>query len=126
MKRKDYKSNFEYQVHKVLRSRVAYEPKRVPYVIRKNYTPDFIGTAPSGREVWFESKGYFRPGDIQKYKEIISQYPEVDFVFIFMNPNNRMPGSKVRKDGSRASMRSWADDNGYMWCTYKEANKYVR
>ena len=56
-----------------------YETLRIPYVVERNYNPDFI--LPSG--IIIEAKGYFKSADQRKHKLIKKQHPEKDIRFVF-------------------------------------------
>ena len=95
----------------------SYETHRVPYVIPKKYTPDF--TFEDAR-IHVEIKGWFRPGDRQKYVAIKEAMWESgwDFVFILQNPNK--PVSK----GAKSSMADWCDKQGITWFSEDDANGF--
>ncbi len=77
----------------------SYETKKVPYVIRSTYTPDFI----IGDNVWVEAKGYMDADERRKFQEIRKQYPLVDIRFVFSNWDTRC------SKGGKMTYRGWAE-----------------
>ena len=108
---KKYKSKLEIRVADVLGETWEYEPGRYEYTITKKYIPDFVRPNSCGYPEWIEVKGYFRPGDTQKYKAIREYYPDHRLIFVFDKPFN-----KVRK-GAKITMAQWAEKNGWEWTT---------
>lgn len=117
-----YRSKFEQSFAKKFTD-LAYEPTSIPYWSAHTYTPDFV--SPSGR-YWFELKGFFRRGEPKKYVDVsrqlhfdrpddINHVPKL--VFVFMNPDKKMPGARRRKDGTYYTMKDWADKHKFLWCT---------
>ena len=103
-----FRSKFEENVAKVLRG-FEYEPFTIPYVIHRNYRPDFVHAA-SGTVV--ECKGFFREGDTKKYTSVRDSLPEgQQLVFVLMHPNK-----KIRR-GAKMTMAEWCDKEGIMWYT---------
>ena len=84
----------------------TYEAYNIPYFIEHKYTPDF-----SVGDILVEVKGWFRPGDRQKYKSIRAQLLEIgsDLVFVLQKPN-----SKVQK-GAKLTMGGWCEKEGIPW-----------
>ena len=118
-----YRNKFEAQIAEVLGDLCSYESKQIPYIVNRMYIPDFIGMR--GKfEILVEAKGYFRVGDIQKYKAIRDSLPKKkQLVFLLYNPYK-----KVRK-GSKMTMGQWCDKEGFAHFTVKttkELLKYVR
>ena len=86
-KKSAFRSTFEEDVSKILKG-FDYEPFTVPYVIERNYRPDFVHNA-SGTLV--ECKGYFRDGDTKKYTSIRDSLPTgQQLVFVLMQPNKKI------------------------------------
>lgn len=101
-----FRSKFEENVSKVLKG-FEYEPFTIPYVIHRNYRPDFVHAA-SGTVV--ECKGFFREGDTKKYTSVRDSLPKGQrLVFVLMHPNK-----KIRK-GATMTMAEWCDKEGIMW-----------
>tara|TARA_B100001167_G_C16722107_1_gene281698 strand:- start:449 stop:814 length:366 start_codon:yes stop_codon:yes gene_type:complete len=106
-----YRNKFEAQAAEVLKDLCGYETKKIPYTIHRNYIPDFVGM--KGKfEILIEAKGFFRVGDVQKYKAIRDSLPKKkQLVFLLYNPNK-----KLRK-GSKMNMAEWCDKEGLKWYT---------
>ena len=103
-----FRSKFEENVAKVLRG-FEYEPITIPYVINRNYRPDFVHAA-TGTVV--ECKGFFREGDTKKYTSVRDSLPKgQQLVFVLMHPNK-----KIRK-GATMTMAEWCDKEGIVWYT---------
>ena len=111
-----FRSKFEENVAKVLRG-FEYEPVTIPYVINRNYRPDFVHAA-TGTVV--ECKGFFREGDTKKYTSVRDSLPEgQQLVFVLMHPNK-----KIRK-GARMTMAEWCDKEGIMWYTIDTVQELI-
>ena len=106
-----YRNKFEAQIAEVLGDLCSYESKQIPYIVNRMYIPDFIGM--KGKfEILVEAKGYFRVGDIQKYKAIRDSLPKKkQLVFLLYNPDK-----KVRK-GSKMNMAEWCEQENMKWYT---------
>lgn len=94
-----------------------YESFVVDYTLARTYTPDFTF---EHEGVQVEIKGWFRPGDRQKYLAINESLIADDwtFVFIFQNPNK--PVGK----GAKSTMADWADRNGIPWFAADDASGF--
>ena len=118
-KKSTFRSTFEEDVAKILKE-FNYEPFTVPYIISRNYRPDFVD--PSGLYL-IECKGYFRDGDTKKYTSIRDSLPEgQELIFVLMQPNK-----KIRK-GAKMTMSQWCDKEGILWYnieTLQELISYV-
>ncbi len=110
---KGYDSWFEYDLHKKMKE-CHYHNYEVVYVQYRRYEPDF-----RYKNIMIEAKGRFRTRDeARKYLDIRnSLLPPEELVFIFMNPNTAMPGTRKRADGSRLSMAEWAEKHGFLYYT---------
>ena len=86
----------------------SYEPTQLPYVVVKNYTPDFVY-----QDVVVECKGYFRVGDVAKYLSINEECKRrgLRFVMVLYSPKK-----KVRK-GAKLTMSEWCDKHDIPWFT---------
>jgi hypothetical protein len=104
MEKPKYRSAFEEKVANVLPPWYEYEAHRFNYTVKRQYVPDFTDD-----DIWIEVKGFFRAGDVAKYKAIRHDHPEKRLMFVFSNPNK-----KVRK-GAKMSMAQWAEKNGWEW-----------
>lgn len=109
-----YKNSFEKDIHQVL-SKATYEDKeaKVSYTTESIYNPDF--TFPDIRWLLVEAKGRFIGGskEAAKYVWVKRCHPELEIVFIFQNPDTRMPNARRRTDGSYMTMGEWAAKNGF-------------
>ena len=96
-----------------------FEPFDIPYIVERNYKPDFV----KGKFI-IECKGFFRSGDTQKYKAI-KKCTEGDYELIFVLSD---PYKKVRK-GSKMNMGEWCEKEGIKHFTLfevKQLEKYIR
>ena len=99
-----YRNKFEETAGLLLKSYCKYESEKVPYVIHKNYIPDFVGRNNKNKiDILVEAKGYFRVGDTQKYKAI----------------RDSLPNKKLRK-GSKMNMSEWCEKEGFKWYTLED------
>ena len=102
------RSGFETRVSGALEgSGFLYEPFKVPYVTSGTYTPDW-----AMGDVLVEAKGWFRPGDIKKYKAIndsIVAQGLYELVFLLQYPNK-----PVRK-GAQLTMAGWCNKHKISW-----------
>ena len=111
-----FRSKFEENVSKVLKG-FEYEPFTIPYVIHRNYRPDFVHAA-TGTVV--ECKGFFREGDTKKYISVRDSLPKGQrLVFVLMHPNK-----KIRK-GATMTMAEWCDKEGIMWYTIDTVQELI-
>jgi hypothetical protein len=106
-----YRSRFENRCGDLLEpAGFEYEPFRVPYKVDHKYTPDFTFTNKAGHTVMVEAKGYFRPGDTQKYKAIKKcLYPEYELVFLLQSPTKQV------RSGGKITMAGWCNKEGIPW-----------
>ncbi len=103
-----YKSKLEEQIAKQLGDAWAYEDGSLQYHIPKSYKPDFVN---ADKTVFVEVKGWFRPGDTLKYKNVASKCRSVGIEFIMVL---QTPTKKVRKE-SQTTMSEWCDKNNIKW-----------
>ena len=85
-----------------------YEGVSFPYTIQHLYTPDFI--LPNG--VILETKGYWRPEDRRKVKQVITENPEIDLRMVFQDPYK-----KISKK-SKTTYSKWCQRYGIRWCAF--------
>ena len=106
-----YRSKFEGRCGALLEPHgFAYEPFRVHYEVKHKYTPDFVYTDKNSHEVLVEAKGYFRPGDTQKYKAIKRCLgPNQELVFLLQSPTKQV------RSGGRITMAGWCNKEGINW-----------
>ncbi len=109
-----YRSKLEKRIHEA-NPHLLYEPKdcKITYSIPHSYQVDFVD--PDEPNIYYEAKGYFRPGEGRKYKMIQKCNPDIEIVFIFQQPLNKMSGARVRKDGTTLTMAEWAEKGGFRW-----------
>ncbi len=116
---KGYDSWLEWDLAQQLKG-CEYHPCAVAYVQHKHYHPDFTYKA-NGITYYIEAKGRFREKpEARKYVDVKKALkPEEELVFVFQNPDNRMPDAKRRKDGSFYCMSDWAERHDFKWYTPK-------
>ncbi len=99
-----YRSGLEMKVAEELKLAKAvyqYEPKdgKIEYVIPEThhkYTPDFVITNPSGKQLIVETKGIWDHADRTKHLLIRQQHPDLDIRFVFTRSKARIrKGSKT-------------------------------
>ena len=114
----NYRSKLEAMVHSIIGKEWLYEPFKVPYTTHRQYSPDFVYNVNEYYQILVEVKGYFRPGDRQKYKairdtlagpEAASLFVEQELVFFLSSPFK-----KVSK-GAMLSMSQWCEKEGFKW-----------
>lgn len=87
-----------------------YEPEAFQWIPPKQkYTPDFKVQRPDGTFFFIEYKGYLRPTDRTKMREIRKQYPDLDIRIVFMNARKKL------YKGSPSTYGDWATRHGYEW-----------
>ena len=120
---KGYDSWFEYDLHSKFK-RCEYHVNKLTYTQVKTYEPDFVYYS-GDYTIYIEAKGRFREKpEARKYVDVKKALkPEEELVFVFQNPNNRMPAATKRKDGSYYCMSDWAERNGFDWYTPKTLPK---
>jgi len=87
---------------------VEYETEKIPYVIQRNYIPDFIITLSNGHKIYVEAKGYFAPADRAKLKAVKKANPDMDLRIVFSKDN------KLSKK-SKTTYSQWAEKNNIPW-----------
>lgn len=85
-----------------------YESTQVPYIIRHNYTPDFV--LPNG--VYLETKGYWEASDRRKIKAVKIQNPDLDIRMVFQSPYNKISKS------SKTTYAKWCDRHDIPWTSF--------
>lgn len=89
-----------------------YEDEKIRYLKpakNSTYTPDFIITTKSGKEIIIETKGRFLTADRQKHLLLQDQHPELDIRFVFSNSN-----TKISK-GSKTTYAMWCESKGFLY-----------
>lgn len=108
-RRSNFRSGFEEKVARQLSSlgvAFSYETQKLPYVLEKQYTPDFI--LPNG--IFIEAKGYWEPSDRTKHLAVRVSNPEADIRFCFQNSNLTL------NKKSKTTYADWCDKNNFLWC----------
>ena len=96
-----YRSGLEEDVADSLRARdvsFTFEEMKLTWhkpATKHTYTPDFVITTASGKQIIIETKGRWLAPDRQKMKHVVEQHPDLDIRMVFTNPNARL--SKVSK-----------------------------
>ena len=106
-----YRSKLEENVADLLKElgvSYEYESTKVPYVIRHNYTPDFV--LASG--IFLETKGYWDADDRRKILAVKKSNPELDIRMVFQAPYN-----KISKK-SKTTYAQWCDRHGIKWTSW--------
>ena len=115
-----FRSGLEEAIYLKLNSKFKYEPYKIPYIIARNYLPDFVHEK---KRILIEAKGFFRIGDTKKYTSIRDSVPDWELVFILSNPKK-----KVRK-GSKICMGKWCAKENFKFYTMENIDlvlKYVK
>ena len=94
----------------------AYEPDRIPYVVRKKYLPDFYLV---DYGFYIEFKGYFKSSDRTKHMLIKEQNPLIDIRFVFMKANMKLNPT------SKTSYGFWCDQHGFKWAENKIPDEWL-
>lgn len=108
------RSQFEYTVYKALRnatpskSSIFYEMDPLPYVIEKNYIPDFTIDLKDGRRIYVEAKGRFAYEDRVKMEAVKKTNPDLDIRIVFQSD---APG--VIRKGGKLRPTDWAKRHGF-------------
>ena len=115
---KGYDSVWEYILHDTLLKDWEHHTEKVRYVVEHTYEPDFTRSL-HGTLILLESKGRFWDyAEYSKYIWVKKHLPiNVELVFLFANASAPMPGSKIRKDGTKRTHGEWATANGFRWYT---------
>lgn len=106
-KKRTFRSKFEQSVAEQLdkmKVTYEYEAHRLPYIVERNYLPDF--RLASG--VFVEAKGYFKSADQRKHRLLKEQRPDIEVRFVFQNASGRVQGSKL-------SCAQWCEKHGFLY-----------
>ena len=109
-----FRSKLEEDCYAMLGTEWKYEPEKVPYIIQKNYLPDFV----KGK-YYIEVKGFFRVGDRQKYWSIAEALRADNKELIFLMPR---PHAKVAK-GNKITYVEWCKKNDIKIFSTKEVKE---
>lgn len=88
--------------------KIEYESERIPYIVEKNYIPDFIITRSDGSKIYIESKGRFPLEDRQKMLAVKEQHPDKTFALLFQKD---LPIYK----GSSTLYSDWAESQDFLY-----------
>ncbi len=111
VRNKKFRNKFEEKVSYVLGNLCEYEPIKIPYVVHRNYIPDFVRNTKS-KNFLIEVKGFFRVGDTQKYKAIRDSLDkDSELIFLLYNPVKQL------RKGSKMNMSEWCEKEGIRWYT---------
>tara|TARA_R110000824_G_scaffold241589_2_gene430352 strand:+ start:7608 stop:7964 length:357 start_codon:yes stop_codon:yes gene_type:complete len=106
-----YRNPFEERIAGALKGLCEYEPEQIDYDVKHKYTPDFVGYKGKWK-IYIEAKGYFRVGDVQKYKAIRDSLDKSEeLIWVLHNPHK-----PVRK-GSKLTMSKWCEKENMRWFT---------
>ena len=98
------RSGFEEQISQLLNEQgigFQYEPCSFPYITKAYYTPDFVID-----DIYIEVKGYFRPTDRRKMKDVKRAHPDLDIRMWFQRDNYLTKAKKSKYS-------DWATKNGF-------------
>lgn len=112
----EYRSQFEVDVAKELFRKkrkkggidfdFGYELDVIPYVLERNYNPDFKIVKDNGETLYIEVKGYFDREDRGKMLAVKTQHPDLRICLLFLRNN------KIDKR-SKMTYADWANKNGF-------------
>lgn len=74
---------------KSLKLKVSYETEKLPYILRRNYIPDFIVKTKAGKKIYIEAKGYLRPEHKSKLVAVKQQHPDIDLRIVFYSMSKK-------------------------------------
>jgi predicted nuclease of restriction endonuclease-like RecB superfamily len=110
------KGGFEKQVYKAFTDlqsqyefKFEYETANLPYISKHSYYPDWVITLKNGTRFYVETKGWLRPEDRRKMKEVVKQHPDKDIRFLFQKDNPLYRNAK-------SNYSDWAQALGCKWC----------
>lgn len=102
-----FHSKFEAQVYLNAPS-LQREPLALPYI--KEYIPDFLMLARSGKAILIECKGHFPSPQRTKMIAVKKSHPDLDIRFMFANASERLGKNSKQNYGQ------WAAKNKFKWC----------
>lgn len=83
------------------------EPLTLTYA--REYTPDFLMLARSGKAILIECKGHFPAAQRSKMLAVKRAHPDIDIRFLFANARERIGKN------SKLNYGQWATKNGFKW-----------
>lgn len=97
----------------------SFEPHSFEYTVPATYTPDFIMTTKSGKEIYVEVKGYHAGMQAwaQKIKHFVQQNPDIDYRIVFKD------ASKKFNKRYKSNLGDWATRIGVKWANNGEVPK---
>ena len=109
---KGFDSKLELELSKGCLKGCSWKPDPIDYIVRKKYNPDC-----RYGDILIEIKGRFRTtAEASKYKWVRKHLmPNEELVFVFANPNLKMPNVRRRKDGTYQTHADWADKNDFVF-----------
>lgn len=124
---KGYDSHLEYELHKDSLKDWGHHVRKLAYVSRHTYEPDFVREL-DGKTIYIEVKGRFRDNaEAQKYpfvRDVLQ--PNEELIFIFEDSKKPMPFAKKRKDGTKYTHGDWAEKNNFRYyCKKKGLPKVI-
>lgn len=114
-----FRSLFEKDISEnsnVVDNNIEYETEKLPYILECVYTPDFIIKGKT-KNIYVESKGFFKASDRRKMLEVIKQHPDKDIRMLFQD--SLVTISKA----SKTTYRKWCDNNNIMYSEGKKIPK---
>lgn len=116
----DCDSKFEEELRKGVLQGLNYHVSSIDYPIYKKYAPDWTLEL-DGKTIYIEAKGVFTEREeASKYVWVRKALkPNEELVFLFYNPDTKLPFAKKRKDGTKMTHAEWADKNKFRWFTKK-------
>lgn len=108
------RNKFEERIQKQLRRakiEFKYEPIKIPYILARHYTPDFVLHTPLGK-VYVECKGYLRPEHKAKMVAVKRQNPNLDIRILFYSENKKWI--------------KWAERNGFKYAIDKIPTDWIK
>ena len=89
-----FKSQFESTVAQSLTRQgigFEYEPYNIPYLVQRNYKPDFV----LANGIIIECKGWFESEDQRKMRAVTTANPTLDIRMLFMRLAGKVQGSNM-------------------------------
>lgn len=85
------RNRFEARLYDFLKNKkvkFSYETEKIPYCIYGKYLPDFILKTSSGKKIYIEAKGHFRPEHKIKMRAVKETNPSLDIRLVFYSKNS--------------------------------------
>lgn len=92
--------------HKNKKVKIEYEAEKLPYVIERNYLPDFVIHRQDGTKFYIEVKGFFPSVDRVKLEAVKKAHPDLDIRIVFGSNAKLYKGSNTRN-------ADWAKRRGF-------------